>query len=145
MKPKWHHMIPILILVLLAACSSSDSPPQIKLEVNGQPESGLAGPYCWGSGIGSALCVDPIPPSLEQMTLHPLDGTVRLQLEKPLPDSFFVSLSPDIFEQPVDSTQLDADSFVEWTPNVPPGNYLLTVSGKWNQGDAGYWFYVSLP
>lgn len=135
-----------LLVVLAAACSSAPSnPPLIYINVNGESVSGYQGAYCWDGGLSGTLCVDPFPPAFEgQVPLEP-GTTIRLELDRPLPDSLTVSLTPELFGDSAAEAELDAGAEVEWTPVVPPGNYVLNVNASWKQGDVTYWFYVNVP
>ena len=135
----------VLVGLLLVACTASvSSPPLIRLVADDTLIDGFQGPYCWAPAAGPALCVDPIPPEFDTTTSLPASEPIRLQLDKPLPDSVRLSLSEELFGEPVTSETVSAAETLEWSPQVAPGPYILRVEASWTQGDVAYWFSISL-
>lgn len=146
MKPKFIFVLLIAITTLLACGTSSpSSPPSIELNVDGVLMSGLQGAYCWDQGIGGTVCVDPIEPMFDHAIPLPANSPIKLELAAPLPDTLVLSLSNEVFGDIVFSDIVNVDDVVEWSPPVAPGEYILTASGGWEQGDVTYWFSISLP
>jgi len=105
---------------------------------------GFQGPYCWDSGDGAALCVDPIPPQFDETTTIAAGEAIRLQLDTPLPTTVSLDLRIDTFGDSAAEATIDVNPTIEWTPAAAPGQYVLVVSGTWPQGDVSYWFSVVL-
>ena len=146
MLRRWRLIIIALAGLVLAACANRVSaPPQIRLETGGSVVEGFPGGYCWESGAGPALCVDPILPEFEGEPALQAGESIRLQLDKPLPDDMTLTLRRDgFFGDNVVSESVPVEESVEWRPAVEPGEYILIVSGSWKQGDASYMFKVGL-
>ncbi|MGB7874538.1 MAG: hypothetical protein WBL25_09160 [Anaerolineales bacterium] len=134
-----------LATIILAGCSGSvNNPPIIYLVSNGELVDGFQSSYCWDQGIGGTLCVDSVEPFFESST--PLDASapIRLQLDSPLPDAVTLSLSKEVFGETIVSESMPVTEFIEWSPSVAPGEYILDVHGSWKQGDVTYWFSINL-
>lgn len=135
-----------LIVFLTAGCTAApSSPPTVYLEVNGDKVPGYQGAYCWDGGLSGTLCVDPLPPSFEEQTPVEVERLLRFQLDRPLPQSLNVSLSPELFGDTVDAETLEVNAAAEWRPDAPAGVYVLNVDARWEQGDVTYWFYILIP
>jgi hypothetical protein len=138
----------MIVLASLTGCGivGGSAPPGLTLIVDGEEVSAGADTYCWGG-----LCADGIfPPVIDTFVELPADGEVTLEFDRPRPDSGFVAL--DLFD-----TYPDADSAasmrlesvpdtITWTPGVPSGDYVLSVTVQWKNGnDAAYHLGVSVP
>ena len=121
-------------------------PPQIRLLVDGTPHEGYQGSYCWTDpSAGLALCVDKIPPEFDSATDLPIGEPIRLQLDAPLPDTIVVSLKTEIFGESLASQTVQVTETLEWSPNVEPGQYLLTAAANWQgMGDVIYVYSINL-
>ena len=135
----------VLAATLLTGCGGSlDSPPLVYLVADGALVDGFQSSYCWDGGISGTLCVDTIEPYFDSST--PLDATapIRLQLDSPLPEGVTLSISKEVFGETILAESMSPSDFIEWSPAVAPGAYILDVHTSWNQGDVTYWFSVSL-
>jgi hypothetical protein len=121
-------------------------PPLIRLVVDGTPQEGYQGSYCWtdpGAGVG--LCVDKIPPVFDSAYSLPAGQPLRLQLDVPVPDSVQLSLGEGVFGEPLVTQTLAGAEMLEWAVQVEPGQYILNVFAAWEQqGDVSYLFSISL-
>lgn len=150
-----------VVLLLLAGCSPSrpdptpapapvqtpfalksrtSRPPDIFLRTSAsQTEKAQFSSYCW-----TLECADYADPDPETFT-NVDQGRIILDLVEPLPDKVRMSLNPVHADGSVDwrnGPETDVSPVqtpVEWTPTLPPGNYVLTISGSWVEGDASYW------
>jgi hypothetical protein len=140
-------LAPLLVLFAAAiACGTGpSSPPIINLNVGGSTVSGLQGAYCWDQGIGGTICVDPMEPAFSSYTPIPAGSPITLELESPLPDNLVLSLSTEVFGDVVYTEVVDVSDSVDWSPPVDAGEYILTASASWEQGDVTYWFAVAMP
>jgi len=135
----------VLAVTLLTGCGGSlESPPLVYLVADGALVDGFQSSYCWDGGISGTLCVDTIEPYFDNST--PLDATapIRLQLDTPLPDEVILSISKEVFGENILSESMSPSDFIEWSPAVAPGEYILDVHASWKQGDVSYWFSISL-
>jgi hypothetical protein len=105
---------------------------------------GFQSSYCWDDGLGGGLCVDSIEPRFDSALALPAGEPLRLQLDKPLPDSVTLALSEEVFGDAIMLEVLTPDETLEWPVSVAPGAYILTASGVWPQGDVTYYFSISL-
>lgn len=121
-------------------------PPLIRLVVDGTPQEGYQGSYCWTDpGAGAGLCVDKIPPEFDSAVSLPAGDPIRLQLDAPLPDSVTLSLSSGVFGNPLVMETLPGAETLEWPAQVEPGQYVLGVFATWEQqGDVVYLFSITL-
>ncbi len=137
-------VLALICLTLMACKERIESPPLIYLQQGDTLYDGFQGPYCWDSGSGAALCVDPIPPQFDETpTLAAGDG-INLLLDTPLPDSVTLSLSNELFGDAVASESVPVAEDITWIPQVEPGQYILAVSASWKQGDVTYWYSISI-
>jgi hypothetical protein len=68
-----------------------------------------------------------------------------LQLDAPIPDTIFLSLSGALFEEARYSVTLSGGESVEWAVQAEPGEYVLSVFAQWDDlGDVSYFFSVQL-
>lgn len=138
----------IVAAVGLTGCGivGGSSPPGLTLSGNGEAISAGAGTYCWGG-----LCADGVyPPVIDTFVQLPGDGQVTLEFDGPKPDSVFLALDRyDTFPDAdsAASTSLETvPGTITWTPNVPSGDYILSVTAQWERGnDAAYHLGVSMP
>ena len=138
----------ILAAVSLTGCGilGGDTPPGLTLSGDGEDITVGAGTYCWGG-----LCADGIyPPVVDTFVQLPADGQVTLEFGRPKPDSLFLALdSYDTFPEAdsAASTRLETvPDTISWTPDVPPGEYVLSVTARWDRGnDAAYHLGVGVP
>ena len=138
-------VLPVLVGLLIVACTGKvSSPPLIRLVADDALIDGYQGPYCWERAAGPAICVDPRPPQFDSATSLPASEPIRLQLDKPLPDSVTLSLSEEVFGEPLISETVAPAETVEWAAQVEPGQYILRVGATWKQGDVFYWFSIAL-
>ena len=135
----------VLVAVLLTGCGENiGSPPLIYLVSDGGLVNGFQSSYCWDTGKDGTLCMDTVAPHFESST--PLDASapIRFQLDTPLPEEVTLSISKEVLGESIFSETMPASEFVDWSPAVAPGKYILYVHGKWKQGEVTYWFSVLL-
>ena len=135
-------LITLIAALLLTACGGGmgDSPPAMRLIVNGEAVEGLQGSYCW-----NRLCADMVPPVFDSSHTLVAGEAIQFELDRPLPDTLAVNLGPEVFGESVASDSLDGAANVEWNPTVAPGTYILSIAGKWSDGsDASYFFSVTI-
>jgi hypothetical protein len=101
--------------------------------------------YCWNPTFGPAICVDTIESFFDSATALPAGAPIRLQLDKPLPNSVTLSLSEEVFGDAIVEETLTPAAEVVWSPTVAAGDYIHRVSGSWKEGDVTTWFSISLP
>ena len=135
----------LLVTILLTACGSNlDSPPLVYLVAESDLMDGFQSSYCWEQGIGAALCVDTIEPYFDETTHLPADAPLQFQLDAPLPNEVTISISEELFGETILSESMTPADFIDWSPAVAPGAYIIDVHTKWKQGDVTYWFSVEL-
>ena len=135
----------VLITILLTACGSNlDSPPLVYLVDGTELVDGFQSSYCWDQGVGAAICVDTIEPFFEVTTRLSQSAPIRFQLDSPLPDEVTISISEELFGDTIISESLTPAEFLEWSPQVAPGTYIIDVHTSWKQGEVSYWFSVEL-
>lgn len=133
-----------LTLVLLTGCGSNlDSPPLVYLVRNGNLIDGFQSSYCWDQGV-STLCVDTVEPYFEEIIRWPPGEPLRFQFDTPLPDEVTISISDELFGESVLTESLPPSEIIDWSPNIPPGDYVIDVHTSWEQGDVTYWFSIFL-
>ena len=138
-------LILALMTLLLAGCGNTvDTPPLVYLISNGELVDGFQSSYCWDGGVRGNLCVDSIEPYFDDTITIPANASIQLQLDAPLPDSLTLSLSREVFGGTLVSETVPAADFVDWSPAVEAGEYILTVGARWPQGDVAYWFSILL-
>ena len=138
-------LLSILLITFLAGCGGDlANPPLIYLISDGTLVDGFQSSYCWDQGIGGEICVDTVEPYFESSTL--LDGSapIHFELDTPLPDMVTLSISKEVFGETIFSETLPVAEFIDWSPGVPPGEYIIVVHAKWKQGVVSYWFSVLL-
>lgn len=135
----------IVIAVLSAGCRSALSEPSLIYLVsqNGLVD-GFQSSYCWESGIGEGICKDTVAPYFESSTSLDASAPIRFQLDTPLPETVTLSISKDVFGESIFSGTMLASEVIDWSPAVPPGEYIVVVHATWKQGVVSYWFSVSL-
>jgi len=135
----------ILTALVLAGCRGSlDSPPLVYLVSNNNLVDGFQSSYCWDGGIGGTLCVDTIEPYFDETTHLPANAPIRFQFDTPLPDEVTISISEELFGETLFSENITPSEFINWSPAVAPGEYILDVHTSWKQGDVSYWFSINL-
>ena len=138
-------LILALMILLLAGCGNTvDTPPLVYLISNEELVDGFQSSYCWDGGVRGNLCVDSIEPYFEDSITIPANASIQLQLDAPLPDSLTLSLSREVFGDTLVSETVPAADFVDWSPAIEAGEYILTVGARWPQGDVAYWFSILL-
>jgi hypothetical protein len=131
--------------LLLAGCGGDlASPPLIYLVSNGELVDGFQSSYCWDQGIGGGICKDTVEPYFESSTPLDENAPIQFQLDAPLPKEVTISISKEVFGETILSENVPASEFIEWSPAVAPGEYIIVVHAKWKQGVVSYWFSVSL-
>ena len=135
----------ILTALVLAGCGGSlDSPPLVYLVSDNNLVDGFQSSYCWDGGIGGTLCVDTIEPYFDETTHLPANAPIRFQFDTPLPDEVTISISEELFGETLFSENMSPSEFIDWSPAVAPGEYILDVHTSWKQGDVSYWFSIDL-
>ena len=135
----------ILIAILSASCGGDLSePPLIYLVSNGELVDGFQSSYCWDGGIGGEICVDTVEPYFESSTPLDSNAPIRFQLDTPLPEKVTLSISKEVLGESIFSETMPASEFIDWSPAVAPGEYIVYVHAKWKPGEVTYWFSVSL-
>ena len=135
----------VLTATLLAGCGSNlDSPPLVYLVRNGNLIDGFQSSYCWDQGVGGTICVDTMEPYFEETIRLSADEPIRFQFDTPLPDEVTISISEELFGASIQTESLPPSEIIDWSPNVPPADYIIDVHTSWKQGDVTYWFSVSL-
>lgn len=136
----------VLILIFLTACGGGniDSPPLVYLLSGGELVDGFQSSYCWDGGIGGTLCVDTVEPYFNESTQLSASDPIRFQLDTPLPSEVSISISEELFGETIFSESVSPADFIDWSPTVAPGAYIINVHTSWKQGDVSYWFSVVL-
>jgi hypothetical protein len=143
------YLIVLMIAIAsLTGCGAvgGSAPPDLTLIVDGEEFSAAQGSYCWGG-----LCADAAyPPVVETFVELPADGQVTLAFDRPSPDSAFVGLELyDTFPDGELAASMRLESVpdtITWSPDVPAGDYVLSVSAQWERGnDASYDIGVTVP
>ena len=88
--------------------------------------------------------MDSIEPFFEVTTSLSQGAPIRFQLDAPLPDEVTVSISEELFGDTIVSESMTPAEFLDWSPPVGPGTYIIDVHASWKQGDVSYWFSVLL-
>jgi len=134
-----------LAMVILTGCGTNlDSPPRVYLVAGDDLVDGFQSSYCWDQGVGAAICVDTSEPYFDETTSLSHTAPIRFQLDSPLPDQVTVSISEELFGDTIFSESLTPSDFLDWSPAVGPGTYIIDVHTSWKQGDVSYWFSVVL-
>ena len=133
-------LIPLLVSgLLLTSCGGNlDSPPLVYLVRNGNLIDGFQSSYCWDQGIGGTLCVDTMEPYFEETIRLSVVEPIRFQFDTPLPDEVTISISEELFGDSILTESLPPSDFIDWSPNVPPDDYIVDVYTSWNQGGVTY-------
>jgi hypothetical protein len=135
----------LLTAAFLTACvRGPDSPPLVYLVRGGNLIDGFQSSYCWDNGVGAALCMDTVEPYFDEIIRLPGDEPIRFQFDTPLPDEVTISISEELFGDSILTESLSPSEIIDWSPNVPSGNYIIDVHTSWKQGDVTYWFGVFL-
>jgi len=135
----------ILITIGLIACGGNlDSPPLVYLESGSGLVDGFQSSYCWDQGAGAAICVDKVQPYFDETTTLSQSDPIRFQFDTPLPDEVTISISEELFGETVVSESVTPAEFVDWSPGVGPGEYIIEVQTSWKQGRVSYYFSVVL-
>jgi len=135
----------MLIGLLLTSCGGDlSNPPLVYLVKNDNLIDGFQSSYCWDQGIGATICVDTVEPYFEEIIRLPGDEPIRFQLDTPLPDEVTISISEELFGASILTESLPPSEIIDWSPDVPPGDYIIDVHTSWKQGEVTYWFSVLL-
>ncbi|MBT3337692.1 MAG: hypothetical protein HN855_13060 [Anaerolineae bacterium] len=136
----------VLILIFLTACGGGniDSPPLVYLLSGSELVDGFQSSYCWEEGVGATLCVDTMEPYFNETTSLSASEAIRFQFDTPLPDEVTISISDELFGESIISESMAPSDFIDWSPTVAPGAYIIDVHTSWKQGDVTYWFSVVL-
>lgn len=135
----------VLTATLLAGCGGNlDSPPLVYLVTDGDLVDGFQSSYCWDGGLGGTICVDSIEPYFDETTHLPASAPIRFQFDTPLPDEVTISISEELFGETILSESISPSDFIDWSPAVAPGEYIIDVHTSWEQGEVSYWFSVLL-
>jgi len=138
-------LVIVLLTILLTACGINlDSPPLVTLVSENGRVNGFQSSYCWDQGVGAAICVDTIEPFFDQTTPLSNRAPIRFQLDAPLPDEVTISISQELFGETIVSESMTPAEFLDWSPQVGPGEYIIDVHTRWKQGEVSYWFSVLL-
>lgn len=143
--------ISIAVLIIgvasLVGCGiMGDSPPGLALVIDGESTDLAQGSYCW-----ARLCADTeYPPVISTFVTLGGDGQITLEFDRPYPDSAFVGLASfDDFPQGEYDASMrfdDPSQPITWMPDLPAGDYVLSVSAQWDNGnDATYDVGVTIP
>jgi hypothetical protein len=136
------------------------APPALYLVVGDAEEvEGQVGTYCWtsdpdASGQAQGLCVDVFWPPPHEAFMPLPSGEIRLRFAHTPPATVTLSLydaaglASDRSAESV--AEVAFEQFAEpvaWSPEAPPGDYVLVVQAWWPDrgNDAMYSFGVSLP
>ncbi|MDX1663476.1 MAG: hypothetical protein R3272_06760 [Candidatus Promineifilaceae bacterium] len=161
----------LLILIatfLLVGCNGDDevdvedleSPPEIVLLMDGEQVAPFGDVVCWPEqehGVVETdaydditeICEDEAIPDFSDAAFSslPVGSEIRLGLEEPLPDRLDLVLSyPDeIFAAEASSEFIVDGDVAVWSPDVPPGDYILLALGFWPEvGGATYYFPITI-
>lgn len=138
-------LVMILIAIGLTACGGNlDSPPLVYLETDSGLVDGFQSSYCWDQGRGAAICVDKIQPFFDEAARLSQSEPILFQFDTPLPDQVTITISEELFGETVVSESVTPAEFVEWSPMVGPGAYIIEVQTIWKQGGVSYYFSVVL-
>ena len=133
----------VLVVIFLTGCGTNlDSPPLVYLVEGSELVDGFQGSYCWDQGAGAAICVDKIEPFFDKTTSLSHTAPIRFQFDSPLPEETTISISEELFGETIFSESLTPAEFLDWSPAVGPGTYIIDVHTSWKQGDVSYWFSV---
>ncbi len=143
---KRYLLVIALFVLFLAGCGGGapDSPPLVYLVEDGDLIDGFQSSYCWEQGIGATLCVDTMEPYFDEIIALPADAPIRFQFDTPFPNEVTISISEEVFGDSIVSESVSPAEIVDWSPNVPPGEYVIDVHTGWKQGDVTYWFGIVL-
>ena len=138
-------LVTILTALIVSGCGGSlDSPPLVYLVKNGNLIKGFQSSYCWDQGVGGTLCVDTIEPYFEETIRLSAGEPIRFQFDTPLPDEVAISISKELFGDSIQTENLPPSETIDWSPSIPPGDYIIDVNTSWEQGNVTYWFSVSV-
>jgi len=121
-------------------------PPELVLDTGEDRHAVTAHTFCWGG-----LCADGVyPPAIGDFLAVGAGGALDLEFDGREPDSVFLGITPgDTFPEGdyTASTSLESDlDAVTWNPGVPAGDYVLSVTARWGNGDdAAYVMGVVIP
>jgi hypothetical protein len=88
--------------------------------------------------------MDTVKPYFESSTPLDANAPIRFQLDTPLPEKVTLSISKEVLGESIFSETMPASEFIDWSPTVAPGEYIVYVHAKWKQGEVTYWFSVLL-
>jgi len=144
MKKRMILTIGLVGLVLTACTARTSGPSNIQLNTDDGLIQGAPGGYCWDNGPGGTLCVDPFEPEFGSPVALPAEEPIRLQLDKPLPDTVTLWLSEEVYGDTIVSEDVQVAETLEWSPQVEEGEYILNVDAAWRQGETTYRFSILL-
>ena len=135
----------VLTATFLSGCGGSlDSPSLVYLVADGGLVDGFQSSYCWDQGVDGTICMDTMEPYFDETTHLPASAPIRFQLDTPLPDEVTLSISEELFGETILSESMSPSDFIDWSPAVALGEYIVDVHVSWVQGDVTYWFSISL-
>ena len=143
--PKRIFALIVLMAVLLTGCEEDiGSPPLIYLVSDGGLVNGFQSTYCWDDSIAGVICKDTMAPHFESFTPLDANAPIRFRLDTPLPKEVTIAISKEVFGEAIVSETMPASEFIEWSPVVTAGEYIIVVHATWKQGVVSYWFSVLL-
>lgn len=120
-----------------------ERPVYYLIDANGERIAGQIGSWCWADA-----CVDLEAPPHPEVFALVVGGTITLALDPPVPEEMALSLRPaQGAGAQAAAEEIAPDSLeIAWTPDAPPGEYVLTAHGSYDGGasDLSYYFGVTL-
>ena len=166
---RWGRLALLLFIAfLLVGCNGEEevdvddleSPPEIVLLLDGEQVGPFGDTVCWpeqedGTVDTDAyaeitdICEDNAIPMFDDATFSALNvgSEIRLGLEEPLPERLDLVLSypDDIFAAEAASEFIIDGDVATWSPDVPPGDYILLALGFWpDVGGVTYYFPITI-
>jgi hypothetical protein len=150
-----------LVLVLTACGSStgepraadettaglSDTPPPIRLVVDGDEVDAFQGSFCWQGTDGAGMCADSVGAALSD--LPDVGSPESVAFRFPLPDTTFTASFDPVGEgcsRTFEGHVVDlGDGDYRVDPAGPPGRYRVSVMGRASQGEAPGEFAWTTP
>jgi hypothetical protein len=127
--------------------AQSDSPPPVRLEVDGGEVDAFQGSYCWQGPNGGGMCVDSVGAALSD--LPDVGSPESVTFRFPLPSTTFTAYFDPVghgcarsFEGEVEDL---GDGAYRLAAAGPPGRYRVSVVGRAPQGEAPGEFAWTTP